>query len=86
MRDKKDSQHDLMTTIGIFLDLAHHYLLSKSFVQEYFTATPSEDMEMLLAISKRASATEASAKVATEALRRVFLCAPADFSRLDCSI
>lgn len=37
---------------------------------------------MLLAICERASATEASAKEATDALRRVFTCAPSDFSVL----
>jgi len=41
---------------------------------------------MLLAICEQASATEASAEEATEALRRVFMCASAEISHLNCSI
>lgn len=74
-----DGQDDLMRMIGIFFPaivVTPRFSIS---VLGHLTSTSSEDWVMVLDACKRASATEANAREATEALRRQLEYARADF-------
>lgn len=78
--EKEGGQHDLMRMIGIFLLRSFTGTLRfKISVLEHLTSTSSEDWAMVLDACKRASATEANAREATEALRRQLECVSTDF-------
>jgi len=76
-----------MGMIGIFCLLSLTTTLSSNFsTPASLTATPSEDWTVFVRVCGRASATEASAKEASEALGKAFKCVPANYSRPPSSI
>jgi len=71
-----------MGIIGIFCLLSLTTTLSANYyTPASLTATQSEDWAVFVRVCGRASATEASAKEASEALGKVFKCVPANCSR-----
>jgi hypothetical protein len=78
IRDREDGQHGLMEIIGNFPPAVSHRhpFVYKSSALGFLTATSFDDNDLAVVsdVCERASATEANAKEATEALGRDFKC------------